>query len=90
MIVEFFYVLTFLGHPGKEQKEIADLKEPIDKLSAEDLKKMKYSWNVACKVLRLKPPIHGGFKEAIADFNYAGYTIPKGWKVNSIVVPHNS
>ncbi|KAL3513872.1 hypothetical protein ACH5RR_026589 [Cinchona calisaya] len=68
----------------REQKEIAYLKEPEDKFIWEDLKKMKYSWDVTCEVLRLKPPIHGAFKEAIIDFNFAGYTIPKGWKIHWI------
>ncbi|XP_027092531.1 dammarenediol 12-hydroxylase [Coffea arabica] len=68
----------------REQKEIADLKEPNNILCWDDLKKMKYSWQVACEVLRLKPPVHGAFKEAITDFNYAGYTIPKGWKIHWI------
>ncbi|CAI9116563.1 OLC1v1017746C1 [Oldenlandia corymbosa var. corymbosa] len=68
----------------REQKQIADQKDPNDCLNAEDLGKMKYSWNVVCEVLRLKPPVHGSFKEAKTDFNYSGYTVPKGWKIHWI------
>ncbi|KAL6006618.1 hypothetical protein ACLOJK_032111 [Asimina triloba] len=64
----------------REQKEIAACKGPGEMLNWEDIKRMKYSWNVVCESLRLISPAQGSFRQAVDDFTFAGFTIPKGWK----------
>lgn len=65
----------------REQNEIAAAKEEGEFLQWEDVQKMRYSWNVVCETMRLSPPVIGAFREALTDISYAGYDIPKGWKV---------
>ncbi|KAL8139690.1 hypothetical protein V2J09_005711 [Rumex salicifolius] len=52
-------------------------------LTMEDTQKMKYTWNVAREVMRLYPPTGFFTREAVTDFKYAGFDIPKGYKLIS-------
>ncbi|MGL5794205.1 MAG: cytochrome P450 [Waterburya sp.] len=47
----------------------------------EDLKNMTYLEQVIKEVMRIIPPVGGGFREVIETFEFGGYSIPKGWVV---------
>ncbi|XP_061370400.1 taxadiene 5-alpha hydroxylase-like [Gastrolobium bilobum] len=65
----------------QEQEEIAKSKPSGETLTWEDISKMKYTWRVAMETLRMIPPVFGGFRKAVADIEYGGYLIPKGWQI---------
>ncbi len=48
-------------------------------LSLELLKQMTYLHQVIKEVMRLVPPVGGGFREVLRDNEYGGFSIPKGW-----------
>ncbi|KAL3753875.1 hypothetical protein ACJRO7_001166 [Eucalyptus globulus] len=62
----------------KEQMEIAKSKAPGELLNWDDIQNMKYSWNVACEVLMLAPPLQAAFKEVINNIMFNGFFIPNG------------
>ncbi|OWM89854.1 hypothetical protein CDL15_Pgr024603 [Punica granatum] len=64
-----------------EQREIAASKAAGEFLTWEDLKRMRYSWNVVSEVMRMTPPLINMYREALVDIEYEGYTIPKGCKL---------
>ncbi|KAJ8763018.1 hypothetical protein K2173_023223 [Erythroxylum novogranatense] len=67
----------------EEHAEIKKKKRVDDDnyLTLEEVKKMKYTWQVARESMRLFPPIFGSFRKAIEDIEFEGFTIPRGWKV---------
>lgn len=55
--------------------------DPAAPLDAEALRAMPYLEQVLQEVLRLLPPVGGGFRQALTDLAYGGYRIPKGCAV---------
>ncbi|KAH9548172.1 hypothetical protein CY35_11G074800 [Sphagnum magellanicum] len=64
----------------KEQKEIA-IEKAGSPLNWDDTRKMKYTWQVMQECLRVQPALEVGFRECIKEFEYEGFTIPKGWRL---------
>jgi cytochrome P450 len=58
-----------------EQQQLAG----EEALTLEQLKQMSYLELVLKEVLRLIPPVGGGFREVIQECFFNGYTIPQGW-----------
>ncbi|XP_030058884.1 cytochrome P450 26C1 isoform X2 [Microcaecilia unicolor] len=52
-----------------------------DELSLEKLNCLRYLDCVVKEVLRLLPPVSGGYRTALQTFELDGYQIPKGWSV---------
>ncbi|KAJ4846799.1 hypothetical protein Tsubulata_045714, partial [Turnera subulata] len=67
---------------SSKQMEVHKSKQAGELLNWQDIQKMKYTWCVACEAMRLLPPARGAFRQAITDFTYQGFTIPKGWKIH--------
>ncbi|MGD1913381.1 MAG: cytochrome P450, partial [Rivularia sp. (in: cyanobacteria)] len=66
-----------LAAVGKEQQQLG-FSQP---LTLENLKQMTYLDRVIKEVLRLIPPVGGGFREVIKPCEFNGYFIPQGWSI---------
>ncbi|XP_008782776.2 cytochrome P450 716B1-like [Phoenix dactylifera] len=72
----------FYDYILEEEKKILREKEGTDeRLTWNDIQKMKYTWRVAQELMRITPPVFGNFKRAITDTSFGGFHIPKGWQV---------
>ncbi|KAK9676525.1 hypothetical protein RND81_11G082800 [Saponaria officinalis] len=68
-----------------------DKREGDEGVTMEELKQMKYTWQVVRESMRLFPPVFGSFRRAIHDIHFDGFFIPKGWKVLwTVYGTHNS
>ena len=77
------FCLLTAQHPEVLEK----LRQEQDRLNItgtptlENLKDMTYLDQVIKEVMRLVPPVGGGFRSAIETFEFGGYRIPQGWSV---------
>ncbi|XP_068955351.1 cytochrome P450 26C1 isoform X3 [Petaurus breviceps papuanus] len=76
--------------PGRVDRELSSLGleapswldcECDPDLSLEQLSRLHYLDCVIKEVLRLLPPVSGGYRTALQTFELDGYQIPKGWSV---------
>lgn len=73
--------LLLAQHPDVLAKVRAEQQQFCEPLTFETLRQMTYLEQVLQEVLRLVPPVGGGFREVIQSCEFNGYTLPKGWNV---------
>lgn len=66
-----------LAAARKEQQQINITGE----LTSEDLKNMTYLDQILKEVLRVIPPVAGGFRSVTKTCEFNGYRIPQGWSI---------
>ncbi|MGF1589547.1 MAG: cytochrome P450 [Pleurocapsa sp.] len=77
------FCLLTAQHPDVMQRLVAeqDQLNITGTLTLEDLKAMTYLEQVLKEVMRLIPPVGGGFRQAVETFEFAGYRISQGWNI---------
>ncbi|NET62475.1 MAG: cytochrome P450 [Symploca sp. SIO2E6] len=77
------FCLLIAQHPEVLARLYAEQEQfdPSQPLNIEQLKQMVYLEQVLKEVLRLIPPVGGGFRKVIQDCEFKGYLIPQGWTV---------
>lgn len=77
------FCLLVAQHPDVMAKVRAEQQQfpPTEPLTLEQLKQMTYLEQVLREVLRLVPPVGGGFRTVINACEFGGYEIPKGWSL---------
>ncbi|NJR24472.1 MAG: cytochrome P450 [Richelia sp. CSU_2_1] len=77
------FCLLLAQNPDVMAKARAEQQQfsPSQPYTLEQLKQMTYLEQILREVLRLVPPVGGGFRQVINDCEFGGYLIPKGWNV---------
>ncbi|HEY9661837.1 MAG TPA: cytochrome P450, partial [Allocoleopsis sp.] len=77
------FCLYMAQYPAVLERVRAEQEQFKDRetLTLDDLKQMGYLEQVLKEVLRIMPPVGGGFREVLQTCEFNGYTLPKGWFV---------
>ena len=76
------FCLLMAQNPEARAKAAAEQNALEDKtLTLETLKQMTYLEQILQEVLRLAPPVGGGFRQVLETCEFGGYQIPAGWTV---------
>jgi cytochrome P450 len=78
------FCLLMAQHPEILAKVRAEQQQfpTTEPITLEQLKQMTYLDRVLREVLRLIPPVGGGFREVLESCEFQGYRLPKGWIVS--------
>uniref|UniRef100_A0A8C4YLL7 Cytochrome P450 family 26 subfamily C member 1 n=1 Tax=Gopherus evgoodei TaxID=1825980 RepID=A0A8C4YLL7_9SAUR len=85
-------ILLLLKHPSAVEKIRQELVShelhrhchclsPAPEMNLDKLSRLRYLDCVVKEVLRVLPPVSGGYRTALQTFELDGYQIPKGWSV---------
>lgn len=68
-------------HPDVREKAIAEQQALNlgERLTMADLRQMPYLEQVLKEAERLYPPVPGGFRNVVEEFEFNGYRVPEGW-----------
>jgi cytochrome P450 len=77
------FCLSLAEYPEVREKLRAEIKQVVgnNSLTLEHFKQMTYLEMVIKEVLRIVPPVGGGFRKVVRSCEYNGYCIPEGWSV---------
>ncbi|MFB2935458.1 cytochrome P450 [Aerosakkonemataceae cyanobacterium BLCC-F154] len=77
------FCLSLAQNPEVREKLRAEIRQVVgnDSLTMEHLKQMNYLEMVIKEVLRIVPPVGGGFRKVVKSCEFNGYSIPEGWGV---------
>ncbi|XP_061601493.1 cytochrome P450 26C1 [Cololabis saira] len=72
---------TCLLDGGNQTGSFPESQSHVPHLTLDKLSRLRYVDCVVKEVLRVLPPVSGGYRTALQTFELDGYQIPKGWSV---------